>query len=182
MFSKINIANIVADHIRTFKLYRPDSPEKGNYNIFDFILFLGLPAAVAVAMVAWYGLIQDKLVTLLATFLAIFAALLFNLLLLIYDIIRRSVSISSATTMMRTRLLREIVSNISFAILTAMLSIILLVVNLLIANCKLAEYVIDGAVYYFVSVFFLTILMLLKRIYVILNREIGTGNVENQDG
>ena len=71
---------IVLDHVGTWRDY---STEK--YRPSDFLLFLGVPVAIAGVLVYFYGNLRPNLITIVATSLSIFAALLFNLLLLVYD-------------------------------------------------------------------------------------------------
>ena len=168
MLSKVNIWSIVCDHFGTFRRYSTSTASGNGLQIRDFVLFLGMPGVVAVIVTVFYGNLATGLVPTVGTFLAIFAALLFNLLLLAYDLIRRGERASYETVEIRKRLLREIVSNISFAILVAISAIVLLLVLLLVDGCLWAAYAVSAATYYLVPLFVLTLLMLLKRVYSLL--------------
>lgn len=168
MFSKFNIWSIVCDHFGTFRRYSTTTTAQGQLHIWDFVLFLGIPGALAPIVAVFYGSLATALVPTVGTFLAIFAALLFNLLLLAYDLIRRSERAAYETAEIRKRLLREIVSNISFAVLVAISAIVLLLVLLLVEGCLWATYALSVAIYYLVPLFVLTLFMLLKRVYSLL--------------
>ena len=169
MFDKVNVSSIVVDHIKTWKDY---SSKK--YHFIDFLLFLGLPLAITGIVVYFYGSVQPTLITILATSLSIFAALLFNLLLLVYDAMGKSQQLNGRSDKLRGCFLRELSSNISFAILVAIGAIVCVLALVLVKSNAVAENVISGIIYYFVSLFLLTLLMLLKRVHVLLKHEAST--------
>lgn len=165
MFEKINISRIVCDHIGTLRDYRTK-----RYRLGDFFLFFGLPLIIAAIMLYFYGILGLSLITILATSLSVFAALLFNLLLLTYDAIRKVSSTGNSDTLRRD-LLKELFSNISFAIFVAIVAIVFVLVVVMLDKATIAQYMLSFFVYYLVSVFVLTILMVLKRMHILLARE-----------
>ena len=169
MFDKVNVFGIVLDHVGTWRDY-----STGKYRPTDFLLFLGVPVAIAGVLVYFYGNLRPNLITIVATSLSIFAALLFNLLLLVYDAMGKSEGPNGDSNKLRRRFLREVFSNISFAILVA-IGAIVSVLTLVLVNCSsAAEYVFSAIIYYLVSLFLLTLLMLLKRVHVLLSHEVGS--------
>ena len=168
MFEKINISRIVRDHVSTLRDYHTK-----RYRPSDFFLFFGFPAVVAAIVLYFCGVLGSSLITIVATSLSIFAALLFNLLLLTYDAIRKTNDTGSSDTLRRD-FLRELFSNISFAIFVAIIAIVLVLVLVLLDKATVAQNVFSFFIYYLVSVFVLTLLMVLKRMHVLLAKEFDT--------
>ena len=75
---------------------------------------------------------------------------------------------------LRRQVLREIFSNISFAILVAIGAIVSVLILALVKGANVAEYVWSVLIIYLVTLFLLTLLMLLKRVHVLLRREADT--------
>ena len=111
------------------------------------------------------------MIAIVATSLSIFAALLFNLLLLIYDVTGRSAGSIGGTNRLRQDVLSEVFSNISFAILVAMVAIISVLILLMVDGSPPAERALSAITYYLVTLFLLTLLMLLKRVHTLLQHE-----------
>ena len=169
MLDKVNVIGIVLDHVGTWRDY-----STGRYRLTDFLLFLGVPIAIAGVLVYFYGNLRPNLITIVATSLSIFAALLFNLLLLVYDAMGKSRDPNENSDKLRRRFLRDVFSNISFAILVAIGAIVLVLALLLVNCCSAAEHIFSAIIYYLVALFLLTLLMLLKRVHILLRNEAGS--------
>ena len=197
MFDKINVAVIVKDHIRTFKDYRTR-----RYRVVDFVLFFGIPYPLGILLVVVYDGLRVDLGSVVATALSISSALLFCVLMLAYDAVGRGINRESGRVWLRGILLREIISNISFAILVSILTIgaVLVLVgfdgavrvgddresiegvdagDVDVGSHRLVSNLLGGLlfmvasfVYGSVILFFLTVLMLLKRVHVLLRNEV----------
>ncbi len=165
MFSKINVSSIVKDHISTLKDYKTKK-----YLILDFILFFGVPLIIAVLVFIYLGKISDTAVIVLTTSLSIFAALLFNLLLLVYDSIRKEEK-QSTTDKPRALLLRQLFNNISFGILVSVLAITLLIIYAQNLSFCILWQIISFLSYYLITLFILTLLMILKRAHILISGE-----------
>lgn len=174
MIEKINTFKIIRDHIHTLKNYKT-----GKYSLWDFILFFCVPFLISIALIYFDLLLNKDIVNVLVASLSIFAALLFNLLLLTYDIIKKNSSVE--VNPLKVNFLKEIYANISFSVLVAISTVILLLVYFLILQnycCFLImeDYHITqflmGGIYFLVSLFILTLLMVLKRIHILLFKEI----------
>ena len=169
MLAKINVWKIVSDHFETMRLY-----PKGGRNICDYLIFGVVPLVVGFLLINRFGPLTEGVSDIIATSMSIFVALLLNLILLTYNITRHPPSsMSERKLKRRERYLREIFSNIAFAILVA-LTIIALVLVFRIANGMIRPQ--SGLFFGFVAyslgtMFFLTILMLLKRVYILLGKE-----------
>lgn len=163
MFSKINISDIVRDHLKTLKNY-----QEVTYCLSDFVLFFGVPLILAVALCLFGVYIDSDSANPLITIMSIFAALLFNLLILIVDILKKDKARHQAGAMPSEAngFLRQVFSNISFCILIAIIDVVCLAITSF--SDKKSE--IINAVgsffsYYFISLFMLTLFMVLKRIH-----------------
>ena len=169
MLDKVNISKIVRDHLATFKDH---STRK--YRPLDFLLFFLVPLLVAAGFVGLLGPLPTNLIGVIATSLSIFTALLLNLLLLTYNITRSSASPSDEGIQeMRERLCHEIFSNIAFAVLVALVTVGAVLTFGVMSDCAslVDTQVLSAVIYYFGTLFLLTLLMLLKRVYALLSNE-----------
>ena len=173
MFSKINVTEIVKDHLDTLRDYAT-----GKIMIGDIIIFFIFPllAALFVVFILQF-LLTDAAANVLVTSLSVFSALLFNLLLLIYDIIRKEERHQKPKNKM-PKFLKEIYSNISFSILIAVICIAILLLTFLDISNQYFNHFLSFTVYFLVSLFILTLFMILKRIHVLLKKEIDSTDKE----
>ena len=169
MLDKVNITKIVRDHLGTFK---DNSTRK--YRPLDFLLFFLVPLLVAAGFVGLLGALPANLIGVIATSLSIFTALLLNLLLLAYNITRSSESPwDERIREMREKLFHEIFSNIAFAVLVAIVTVGAVLILGIMSECAslVATHILSAVIYYLGTLFLLTLLMLLKRVYVLLTKE-----------
>ena len=169
MFDKVNIAKIVRDHLGTLK-----DNSTGRYRKFDLFLFFLVPLFVAAAFLKLYGALPASLIGVIVTSLSIFTALLLNLLLLAYNITRNSMSPRDEHIhKMREKLFHEIFSNIAFAVLVALVIVVFVLFFGVMSDraSLLAFNKLSFVIYYLGTLFFLTMLMLLKRVYSLLSNE-----------
>jgi len=179
MFTKISVTAIVKAQLSTFR-----NAGTGKLHLPDVILFLILPAVASFLLVATKVVLNDGLSNALITSFSIFSALLFNLLLLIYDISSKSTAhikgsndpVERKRIARRHSLLKEIYTNVSFAILVATVAIVVLLISFLnidvcelanVKTCHTTEF-LPFVIYYFSIQFLLTLFMILKRVYVLL--------------
>ena len=176
MFDKVNITKIIRDHFGTFK----DHSSKESRPL-DFLLFFLVPFIVAVVIVILHGALPKGLIGVIVTSLSIFTALLLNLLLLAYNVIRNSKPPpDEKIRLMREELFHEIFSNIAFAVLVALVIVVsVLCLGMIDGSASLPAVNILGIVinilsfliYFLGTLFLLTLLMLLKRVYSLLSKE-----------
>jgi len=192
MFSRINIFGIIGDHFYTLRRY--DSSSR-SISIEDFCLFILLPFIVSI-MLTTLSVRLDSHVTDLITSISILGGFLFNLLAIIYGLIDKIKDSNIDTTAnteeairerIRQRFIKEIHVNISFNIVISLFILLLLVIYsytlpvqstdiLIFYSTKfkielLINRAISLAIYFFLGVFSLTMLMIINRVYIILNRE-----------
>ena len=164
MLSKINIGRIVRDHLATLQ-----DDATGRRMKSDYLVFFGLPIVVAFFLAFVLNLsVNQGAVGILVTSLSIFAALLFNLLLLIYDVVSK---VEQGSRKLKERYLSQVYSNISFAILVSIVSIIVLLVAYFDLDGSCFALATSFVVYYLVTLFLLTLFMILKRVHILLSRE-----------
>ena len=167
MFSKINPKQIITDHFDTFTNHRTGKPMKT-----DYLVFFGIPLVVAIILVIVCKIKLDHNAgNILITSLSIFAALLFNLLLLVYDIVHKE---NNNSTIQEA--LKQIFANISFSIFISIITIFLLLVDFffddVFTSCiYFIASSFDFVIYWFIALFTLTLLMILKRIHSLLSNE-----------
>lgn len=172
MLSRINIGKIISDHFRTL---RKLGSESNRIYYIDFILFILLPVGVAILSVYLDFNLQKHVNNLIAA-ISIFGGFLFNLLAIIYsqiDKIRNDAT--SENNVLKKTFVREIHINISFNIVLA----IFLVVTLLIFSAEiniigytdLIRQVFLSLNMFLLSLFGLTLLMILNRVYILLKKD-----------
>ena len=154
--SKVNVLPIVKEHLETLQDNRTKRTSLG-----DYLLFFCLPAASAVPLI-WvnYGLSDGiRSVLVVAIAVSVFNVMLLpNVMLLAYDV--------GAANTRRQGFLREVYTNLAFAVLVGIVTLVLVVITAFVPQNVVAT-ALSGAVYYLSGVFLLTVLMVLKRIHAI---------------
>lgn len=159
MTSKINVADIVLGHYRSLKNTGEDKTSK-----LDVVVMFVLPAIFSlVSFKIGFKLSEDYVGTLIGAF-SIFSGFLFNVIVLIYGVAPPDTSEESGLA--QNQLLSQTFANISFSILIC-LSIILCLMFILIGNRWISA--VASAFFFGLSLNFgLSLLMVLKRIFVLL--------------
>jgi hypothetical protein len=170
MFGKIDVRDILRDHFRTMVDY-----STGRSSVADISLFLLLPVATAIGLDQAGVLIDGRAVSVLITAVSILGGLLFNVLVLIHTVAARFV----APTGQRdgNRFLSEIYSNIAYAILLCLVTLVPLALLAMASTPWLLRALSVAAVFLLVHLL-LTLLMILKRLHALLRLEIGRPRVE----
>lgn len=161
MFSKVNVFQIVVDHIRTLS-------RNGRLSVMDILVFFGIPLVVSVCVaIQKFSLTKDSVST-LVTVGALFTGLLLSLLVLVYD--QRSKlkdDHSDDSTMLKAAFL-ELYGNISYAILASIVLVCISFAKQLCSSGTVVSQVVDSALVFIGIHLALTILMILKRINITL--------------
>ena len=177
MLSKIDIRSIFYDHFKTLRNYSTGKLKKA-----DFVVFLGIPLFVAAMLIVWHGPLPTNLISVISTSLSVSVALLLNLFVLTYNTVLNSdppkpsskTSTQKDETSTRKKLAEEIISNIAFAIVIALM-IIVLALYFGIAHTSISKQcsiALTATIYYLGALFGLTMLMLLNRLYALLQGEL----------
>ena len=157
---KINVLKIIQAHLLTLVDART---KKSGYD--DWITFFIIPLLFAMGIFQFQLPLGYNAITIIITSLSIFVGLLFNMVILVFDILKRD-----ATKEIKNSLLKQILANISFTII---LSIFIIGLSLLalLKNYPTIKVITDFVIYFFLAFFFLTLTMILKRMYVLFENE-----------
>ncbi len=159
MLNKINIKNIIVNHLDSL---RNHNSKKATFD--DWFTFFLLPISVSCILIFFKVTLSSEAINIIITSLSILIGLLINVIVLIFDMIKRD-----NKNYIKNELLRELLSNISFTIL---LSIFLIGVTLSsFLDNNLIKSISFFLVYFLLTNFILTILMILKRIHNLFNNE-----------
>lgn len=170
---KINILKIVKDHHRCFV-----NSSTGELLKTDVFLFVILPLVVAALFICIGIELSANASNMLITALSVIAGLFLNLLVLIFDIVQKQTTPTDdeherIRRKTRKELLKEIHANIAYCILISLMDVcLLLAIHLkFIKAFPSILAAITGVIYFLLFTLLLTLVMVLKRIYYILNRE-----------
>lgn len=166
--SKINPVKILQDHFVTFRDF-----DTNKTSVKDIVIFIMVPLISAFGFCYFFADISSNLANNLFTIFSIFVGLLLNLLLLIYDLAKKF-DLTEKNGELKRRFLREIFANISYSIFLSILIIFFLLISLV--KLSYLSVVASSIVYFMVTNFFLTILMILKRIHILLFKEFSPRN------
>ena len=173
MITKINVISILQGHLRT--LFDRNEEHILWGDVFGFYVF---PAVVAIFLV-WKQLVfQDKYVNIGIVAHTVFIPLLVNVLFLIFNIVDRG-NINNSPK--RKRLLDQLYNNVAYLILISIFSLAALA---LYSVKSLPAWLIwlDRGILYFLTLHaFLTSLMVVKRIHVLLSKELEEGVSDKTD-
>lgn len=181
MNNKINVYYLIKGHLKTFY---DASTKKIYFN--DILIFLILPAIVAI-LFSFFGMnLSNDVISLLVNFGSIFTALLLSVLVLVYDQkskitdkIKQSNNSVDTILKLKSDLLLELYYNISYSMISAILLIVLCLIYLMIYNFTLIIPYIDieisiNRLFFLPLIIFitinllLTILMIIKRLNTLL--------------
>lgn len=156
---KLNIYCIVQDHFGSFRSY--DTKKLLWTDMFFFIL---VPILIGLLYFLWFPAIDDNTRRLVITSYSILIGLLLNINVLIFNRIQESKKDN-----LRLSLIKEMFANISFTILIALMTILLLIVSEFFVDT--VERIINTLVIIFAAMFILNLLMILQRMYLLFQDE-----------
>lgn len=171
MLERINIISIITDHFKTLKSLN----QKSNWvNGKDLLLFIGLPLTLSILLTCKGYSFKDQLGNLISA-ISIFGGFLFNLLAIIYSQIDNiEKDANNENSDLKKKFVKEIHSNISFCIVLS----IFIVITLLLTTIDIPQFQYDwiikkaiiGVNYFLMSLFLLTLTMILNRVYILLKK------------
>lgn len=170
--TKINVLDIVVRHIQTLKDYSLNRVSKK-----DISTFFILPAIVAITL-ALKGHITNNGIGIVLTVFSIFAGLLFNLLILIMDIGRRvrkqgkEENVDAKKQKLTENLISETYSNVAFSILISLTVICITLTFIIGLSNVILKFIISITLYWLIIVFIMTLFMILKRVFRLLDNEL----------
>lgn len=159
MFAKFNIEKIVFAHIYTLRDEATGNVKKGDI----FITFI---VPVVPFLFSWCGSVKlsDAAVGAWISAFSVFAGLLFNLLILVYGV-DENFKVTSENMGRAKELVRQTFVNIAFSIIVSIAIIIFLGLSFVMPDKILP--LAAAVFYYLLTLFILTMMMVLKRMYVI---------------
>lgn len=168
---KLNPLFIIKDHLNTLR-----NEKKNKLSKEDFFVFFGIPLISSLILIYFGWILDVELCKVFLTILAISVPLLLNLLILMFDI-RQNVENNEKNNykmkMLKLKYIRETSSNISF---TVLVSILVIGLSTLFVFGKIFNEIIiiliSFIIYLLLGIIILTILMILKRAYILINPEI----------
>lgn len=157
---KINVGRILAGHFKTLRNHNT-----GKVEFDDVFTFLILPI-IGASTLSCFGIqLNDSATNIIITTLSILVGLLFNVIVIIFDIIKRD-----SSKKMKNELLNELLTNISYSIV---ISILIICVTLLTyIDIATIRSVATWVVFLLIGNYFLTVLMILKRVYILFVNEL----------
>ena len=157
---KVRVGSIISNHFRTLTNH---NTKKFEWD--DIFTFLVVPA-IASVLLLYLGIgLSDSATNIIITTLSILVGLLFNVIVIIFDIIKRD-----ASKKLKNEVLNQLLTNISYSIL---LSIFIIAITLFTyVEISAIEMVSTAIVYFLIGNFFLTVLMILKRMYLLFTNEL----------
>lgn len=173
MSTKINVSSIVKNHLCTLV-----DDRTGRKSIFDFLTFVMVPLAIAVAFAIYDIQMSKDFRNGVITFGAIFSALLMSVLVLVYDQIKSNNNEkkqkgenSSVDLNARGKLLNQINSNICFTLLSAVIAVLLSLSQIIAVEYALSflnRFIITPIIIFLTMSMFLVTIMIVKRMYLLL--------------
>lgn len=160
LFNKVNLSRIIVDHFKT--LVNSNTNKAGFDDYFTFLIF---PLITGVGLLLFKQIIDKDIVNIIITILSIFVGLLINVIVLIFDIIKRD-----AEKNLKNVVLRQTISNITYTILISIITIIFCLFTFV--NYNIIKIVSSGFIYFLAIHFFVTLFMILKRMYLLFIGEI----------
>lgn len=167
-FNKINITQILKSHFATLQ---NDNSKKADFD--DYLTFLIVPIIVASGLLHYDIQLNDTAVNIVITTLSIFVGLLFNVIVLIFDIIKRDASQSIKNT-----ILKQLLANVAFTILLSIITILVTLITYF--ESAIIKVMATWVVCFSLTIFLLTVLMVLKRMYLLFKQEID--EIERRSG
>lgn len=149
MIAKLNISKILKDHFGS---------QFSNFG--DCLVFLIFPVIIASCLSYSKVFISYNILQIVIAVLSIFVGLLLNVIVLLFDIMNKE-----STRLLKINLLQEVLANVSFTILLSIATILVILPTMLPKNYGLALQIFNGITYYFLILFLLNIIMILKRVY-----------------
>ena len=160
ILDKVNVGKIISHHLGTIKNTNTGKPDKD-----DIFTFFFLPFLVASVLIYFNIELKTDATNIIIATLSIFVGLMFNIIVLIFDIVKRD-----ASQKIKNEVLKQLLSNISFAIV---LSIFAIIITLFTYSSNfILKITFTWITYFCLGLFLVTLLMILKRMYNVFKNEI----------
>jgi hypothetical protein len=172
MFTRINFTQIISSHFKTLRSLNQNG--KGIY-IPDLITFFLLPLSLSCYLTVKNIDLSFQVSNLIAA-ISILGGFLFNLLAIIYSAMDK-LKLDAEKNELKKIFIKEIHINISYCILLSILTTFFLIIYSYDFPCNFICYVLKRLIlfinYFLLFQFFLTLLMVLNRVYILLKKDAG---------
>jgi hypothetical protein len=150
---KINVWKVIVSHFKTLVNHNTRKP-----GLDDWCIFLIIPVVVASLLVWFKKDVSTNTVNLIITSLSIFVGLLINVLVLVFSLLQKE-----KDSKLKVIVLRETIVNITYVIIISVISI-------LFCFCMnfdnyVLRLLITFLIYLLTVHFFVTLMMVVKRMY-----------------
>jgi hypothetical protein len=158
--TKINVLNIIRDHLNTLVNDNNKKPSTG-----DWLSFLILPVFFTIIMTIYFPVVSDGFADTLITILAIFVGLLINVTVLLFDLVK-----TNDKRGIKRIVVSQTLTNISYIIVISIFTIICSLITK-VDYFKVKE-LFTVFTYFLMFHILATLLMIIKRMYVLFKSEI----------
>lgn len=158
--SKINVRIIIDEHFKTLV-----NASTNRTSAWDYFYFIIIPFIVACLIGYFVPKYSKDVNNTLITILSIFIGLLINVVVLVFDILRNEREKGNKIVV-----LRETVTNICYTILVSFITVIIALFTYF-ENC-IVKTICTIGVYFLMTHVMLTLLMILKRMYLLFTNDI----------
>jgi hypothetical protein len=159
-FARVDISDIVVNHLKSLSNANTSKSE-----FCDYFIFLIIPLLVATILPICKVFLSENIINIVITSLSIFVGLFFNVIVLIITSL-----VSKTDDVIKKVVLKEIIDNISYTILISLITIIFSIFSS--QKAELFHQIMNGFCYFFLVHFFMTLLLVLKRIYILFTHQI----------
>ena len=166
MFKRIDFIKIISAHIKTLRSLN----QTANLIYWkDLLLFYFIPIGFSIFLFNYNISIKSQVATLIAA-ISILGGFLFNLLAIIYNSMN-NLKTDAESSGIKKKYIKEIHSNISYNILVSIFLIVFLIVYNIDLKFIFISKFVEITTMFLLTHFFLTLLMVLNRIYILLDKE-----------
>ena len=161
LLQKIDLRHVFSGHVNTLV-----DEETGSKLWGDFLIFYGFPFVVSIILYVRGVILSDVALDVATNALAILAGLLFNLFVLLH-----SLSWPKKTHPMKDtgrRMAEQVYTNIAYCILVSLIALVALIISANSSSCSRVRLISSGVSVYLIVHFGLTMLMVLRRTYIII--------------
>jgi hypothetical protein len=163
-FARIDVSDIVQNHLKSLSNANTTKSEFS-----DYLIFLIIPILVAVILPVLKIFLSDTIINIIITSLSIFVGLFFNVIVLII-----STMCTKEDDPIKKQFLTEIIDNISYIIFISLVTIVTCIFAS--QNVDLIHQILNGICFFFLVHFFMTMLLVLKRIYKLFKHQMDSNN------
>ena len=175
MFSKINVCQIIKGHLKTLRYDTSDN----QVNWWEIVFFIFLPIGIAVLAIYEKIILKAEPLTIIATVAVTFMALMFSVLIMVLDRYQRTEKDLALileegkepqhNEHVKLIVLTELYYNISYSTIIALTLSFISVITAIFTSNNCFSIILSSIVIALGLNIILTILMIIKRIYIIFN-------------